>query len=153
MKDPVMPLLRSDYDQAARYLRHARELLERQPDARTRAIRDVLDLAILPDTFRAISSPVMDGVAASPVVSRSGASSVPGAPSQGREEHRCHREGDDQLPFVRAIVIIGIEPKDSFDPVAPYESKYHQKGGNGSRDGFNPKNGVEALLHRTPILR
>jgi len=41
-----MPLLRSDYDQAARHLRHARELLERQPDARTRAIRDVLDLAI-----------------------------------------------------------------------------------------------------------
>jgi hypothetical protein len=41
-----MPLNRGDADQAARYLQHARELLERQPGARTRAIRDVLDLAI-----------------------------------------------------------------------------------------------------------
>jgi hypothetical protein len=41
-----MPLRRSNYDQAVRYLRHARELLEREPLARTRAVRDALGLAI-----------------------------------------------------------------------------------------------------------
>jgi hypothetical protein len=41
-----MPLKRSDLDQAVRYLQHARVLLEGLPGAKTRAIRDVLDLAI-----------------------------------------------------------------------------------------------------------
>jgi hypothetical protein len=41
-----MPLRRSDYDQAVRYLQHARTLLEGLPGGRMRAIRDVLDLAI-----------------------------------------------------------------------------------------------------------
>ena len=41
-----MPLKRSDADQAVRYLQHARGLLERQLGARTRAIRDMLHLAV-----------------------------------------------------------------------------------------------------------
>jgi hypothetical protein len=39
-------LKRSDRDQAVQYLLHARELLGREPLARVRRIRDVLDLAI-----------------------------------------------------------------------------------------------------------
>jgi len=42
----VPKLKRSDYDQAARYLSHACELLERDAKAQTRVLRDVLDLAI-----------------------------------------------------------------------------------------------------------
>jgi hypothetical protein len=41
-----MPLKRSDLDQAVRYLKHARGLLEGLPGAKTGATRDVLDLAI-----------------------------------------------------------------------------------------------------------
>jgi hypothetical protein len=41
-----MPLRRSDLDQAVRYLEHARVLLEREPGARPRTIRSVLELAI-----------------------------------------------------------------------------------------------------------
>ena len=42
-----MPHKRRDMDQAARYLQHARLLLEGQAaGGRTRAIRDLLDLAI-----------------------------------------------------------------------------------------------------------
>jgi hypothetical protein len=41
-----MPLKRSDLDQAVRYLQHARELLEREPSAGMRAIREVLRLSI-----------------------------------------------------------------------------------------------------------
>jgi hypothetical protein len=40
------PLKRSDLDQAVRYLQHARELLEREPGARMRVIREVLRLAM-----------------------------------------------------------------------------------------------------------
>lgn len=36
---------RSDFDQAARYLRYACELLERQPFGKTVALREVLELA------------------------------------------------------------------------------------------------------------
>jgi hypothetical protein len=39
-------LLRSDYDQAARYLKYACELLERETPAQTRALRKVLELAV-----------------------------------------------------------------------------------------------------------
>ena len=39
-------LLRSDYDQAARYLKHACELLERESPAQSRAVRVVLELAV-----------------------------------------------------------------------------------------------------------
>jgi hypothetical protein len=42
----VVKLRRSDYDQAARYLQHACDLLERDAKAQTRVLRDVLDLAI-----------------------------------------------------------------------------------------------------------
>jgi hypothetical protein len=42
----AMSLRRSDLDQALRYLQHARELLEREPLARMRATRGVLDLAV-----------------------------------------------------------------------------------------------------------
>jgi len=41
-----MSLRRSDLDQAVRYLQHARDLLEREPLARMRASRGVLDLAV-----------------------------------------------------------------------------------------------------------
>jgi hypothetical protein len=41
-----LPLKRSDADQAVRYLQHARELLGREPLAKIRAIRNVLDRAI-----------------------------------------------------------------------------------------------------------
>jgi hypothetical protein len=41
-----MPLKRSDADQAVRYLQPARGLLEREPGARMRAIRELLRLAI-----------------------------------------------------------------------------------------------------------
>jgi hypothetical protein len=42
-----MPKLqRSDYDQAARYVQNANELLERAPAAQTRVLRGILDLAI-----------------------------------------------------------------------------------------------------------
>jgi hypothetical protein len=41
-----MLLKRSDLDQAVRYLQHARELLEREPGARMRVIREVLRLAM-----------------------------------------------------------------------------------------------------------
>jgi hypothetical protein len=41
-----MTLQRSDYDQAARYLRYACELMERQAAAQTRALREVLGLAV-----------------------------------------------------------------------------------------------------------
>jgi hypothetical protein len=41
-----MPLKRSDLDQAVRYVQHARELLEREPGARMRVIREVLRLAM-----------------------------------------------------------------------------------------------------------
>jgi hypothetical protein len=41
-----MTLRRSDYDQAARYLKYACELLERQAFAQTMAARDVLQLAV-----------------------------------------------------------------------------------------------------------
>jgi hypothetical protein len=40
------PLKRSDIDQSVRYLQHARELLEREPGARMRVIREVLRLAM-----------------------------------------------------------------------------------------------------------
>jgi hypothetical protein len=36
----------SDYDQAARYLQHATELLERDARGQTRVLREVLELAI-----------------------------------------------------------------------------------------------------------
>jgi hypothetical protein len=39
-------LLRSDYDQAARYLKYACELLERETPAQSRALRAVLELAV-----------------------------------------------------------------------------------------------------------
>jgi hypothetical protein len=39
-------LLRSNYDQAARYLKYACELLERETPAQTRAIRKVLEVAV-----------------------------------------------------------------------------------------------------------
>jgi hypothetical protein len=42
----VVNLQRSDYDQVARYLQHANELLERDAKAQTRVLRDILDLAI-----------------------------------------------------------------------------------------------------------
>jgi hypothetical protein len=42
----VAKLQRSDYDQAARYLQHANELLARDAEAQTRGLRDILDLAI-----------------------------------------------------------------------------------------------------------
>jgi hypothetical protein len=42
----TMHLKRSDLDQAVRYLEHARDLLQGEPLARMRAIREVLDLAI-----------------------------------------------------------------------------------------------------------
>ena len=41
-----MPLHRSDYDQAARYLKYACELLERQAFGQTMAARNVLQLAV-----------------------------------------------------------------------------------------------------------
>jgi len=41
-----MPHKRSDLDQAVRYLQHARELLETEPGARMRVIREVLRLAM-----------------------------------------------------------------------------------------------------------
>lgn len=41
-----MALLRSDLDQAARYLKYAVELLEREAFGRTATIRKVLDLAV-----------------------------------------------------------------------------------------------------------
>lgn len=41
-----MTLRRSDYDQAARYLKHASELLEREAFGRTRTMRNLLQLAI-----------------------------------------------------------------------------------------------------------
>jgi 3-deoxy-D-manno-octulosonate 8-phosphate phosphatase KdsC-like HAD superfamily phosphatase len=41
-----MPLRRSDLDQAARYLRHAGELLERDAPGKTAALRKLLDLAV-----------------------------------------------------------------------------------------------------------
>jgi hypothetical protein len=41
-----MPLHRSDYDQAARYLGYACELLERQAFGKTMATREVLQLAV-----------------------------------------------------------------------------------------------------------
>ena len=44
--EPMPPLKRSDLDQAVRYLQHARELLEREPGARMRVIREVLRLAM-----------------------------------------------------------------------------------------------------------
>lgn len=40
-----MTLRRSDYDQAARYLDHACELLKRQAPGKCLALRDVLELA------------------------------------------------------------------------------------------------------------
>jgi hypothetical protein len=40
------PLKRSDLDQAVRYVQHVRELLEREPGARMRVIREVLRLAM-----------------------------------------------------------------------------------------------------------
>jgi len=40
-----MTLRRSDYDQAARYVRYACELLERQAFGKTVALREVLQLA------------------------------------------------------------------------------------------------------------
>jgi hypothetical protein len=42
----LQKLQRSDYDQAARYLQHANELLERGAKVQTRVLRDILDLAI-----------------------------------------------------------------------------------------------------------
>jgi hypothetical protein len=39
-------LLRSDYDQAARYLKYACDLLERETPAQTRALRKVLEIAM-----------------------------------------------------------------------------------------------------------
>jgi hypothetical protein len=41
-----MTLHRSDYDQAARYLKYASELLEKQAFGKTVAIRKVLELAV-----------------------------------------------------------------------------------------------------------
>jgi limonene-1,2-epoxide hydrolase len=41
-----MKLQRSDYDQAARYLQHAIELLERDAASQTRGLREILELAI-----------------------------------------------------------------------------------------------------------
>lgn len=41
-----MTLRRSDYDQAARYLKYACELLERQAFGKTAALREVLQLAV-----------------------------------------------------------------------------------------------------------
>lgn len=41
-----MTLRRSDYDQAARYLAYACELLERQAFGKTIAIREILQLAV-----------------------------------------------------------------------------------------------------------
>lgn len=41
-----MTLRRSDYDQAARYLAHACELLERDAAAQSRGLREILGLAI-----------------------------------------------------------------------------------------------------------
>ncbi len=41
-----LTLLRSDYDQAARYLKYACELLERQAFGQTMALRDILQLAV-----------------------------------------------------------------------------------------------------------
>jgi hypothetical protein len=41
-----MSLLRSDLDQAARYLKYAYELLEREAFGKTAAIRKVLELAV-----------------------------------------------------------------------------------------------------------
>jgi hypothetical protein len=41
-----MALQRSDYDQAARYLRYACELLERQAAGQSRILREVLELAV-----------------------------------------------------------------------------------------------------------
>lgn len=41
-----MSIKRSDFDQAVRYLQHARELLDREPLARMRASRGALDLAV-----------------------------------------------------------------------------------------------------------
>jgi hypothetical protein len=41
-----IPLKRSDADHAVRYLQHARDLLGREPVAKIRAIRNVIDLAI-----------------------------------------------------------------------------------------------------------
>src|SRR5580693_3758934 len=43
--EPPMTLHRSDYDQAARYLRYACELLERQAFGRTVTLREVLQMA------------------------------------------------------------------------------------------------------------
>jgi hypothetical protein len=42
----TMHFKRSDLDQAVRYLEHARDLLQAEPLARMRAIREVLDPAI-----------------------------------------------------------------------------------------------------------
>jgi hypothetical protein len=41
-----VPLLRSDYDQAARYIAYAIELLEREAFGRTTTMRNVLQLAV-----------------------------------------------------------------------------------------------------------
>jgi hypothetical protein len=41
-----MPLIRSDYDQAARYLNYALELLEQQAPGKHPGIREVLSLSI-----------------------------------------------------------------------------------------------------------
>ena len=41
-------LRRSDYDQAARYLQHANEIMERDVAGQTRGLGGVLDLAIRP---------------------------------------------------------------------------------------------------------
>ena len=41
-----MPLQRSDYDQAARYLKYACEMLDREKPAQSRALREVLALAV-----------------------------------------------------------------------------------------------------------
>ena len=41
-----MTLHRSDYDQAARYLRYACNLLERQAFGKTAGLRDVLQMAV-----------------------------------------------------------------------------------------------------------
>ena len=41
-----MPLFQRDYDQAARYLERAREILERTPASKARTIRDALSLAV-----------------------------------------------------------------------------------------------------------
>jgi len=64
---------------------------------------------------------------------------VPLAAGQHKGGNRDQTADNNQFPLERAVMVIGVEPEHTLDPIPPSEREHGQEGGDGGEDGLQPK--------------